>query len=95
MLWYSALLGAQLALAVSTGKVLSRRWEDTAQKHSWNEIPRGWQLLAPAPPGYPLNLKIGLKQHGIEQLVENLLEISDPTHTRYAFLSGSWSTKAI
>ncbi|KAF4612315.1 hypothetical protein D9613_003707 [Agrocybe pediades] len=88
MLWSLPLLWACFAPATLTalaspGKPLSRRWADVAEVHSWNEIPRGWKVLSSAPPDYPLNMRIGLKQYGMDELIENLLEISDPTHPRY------------
>ncbi|KAF4610501.1 hypothetical protein D9613_006689 [Agrocybe pediades] len=81
MLWSSILLLGVAQLCAS--KVLSRRWEDVAEKHSWVEIPKGWQHKAPAPADHLFDMRIGMKQHGIEELIENLMEISDPTHHRY------------
>ncbi|KAF9564221.1 subtilisin-like protein [Agrocybe pediades] len=81
MLWSSILLLGVAQLCAS--KVLSRRWENVAEKHSWVEIPKGWQHKAPAPAGHLFDMRIGMKQHGIEELIENLMEISDPTHHRY------------
>ncbi|KAF9559351.1 subtilisin-like protein [Agrocybe pediades] len=54
------------------------------EKHSWVGIPAGWRHEAAAPASHVFNIKIGLKQQGIEELIENLMEISDPTHVRYA-----------
>ncbi|KDR68017.1 hypothetical protein GALMADRAFT_272863 [Galerina marginata CBS 339.88] len=82
MLWSSILYLGFVQLCAS--RALSRRWDDLAEKHSWVEIPQGWQLKAAAPADHLFELRIGLKQHGIEELIENLMEISDPTHLRYA-----------
>jgi tripeptidyl-peptidase-1 len=80
MLWTSFLL---LGLAqLCTSEVLTKRWDDVAEKHSWVETPRGWQLKGPASSKHIFQLKIGLKQHGLEDLVANLMEISDPAHSR-------------
>jgi len=80
MLWTSFLL---LGLAqLCTSNVLTKRWDDVAEKHSWVETPRGWQLKGPAPSKHIFQLKIGLRQHGMEDLIANLMEISDPTHSR-------------
>ncbi|KAF8903506.1 peptidase S8/S53 domain-containing protein [Gymnopilus junonius] len=82
MLWSSVLLLGAAQLCASS--VLSRRWNDLAEKHSWVDIPRGWQIKGPAPPNHIFELRIGLKQNGMDKLIENLMEISDPTHARYA-----------
>ncbi|PPQ94446.1 hypothetical protein CVT25_002537 [Psilocybe cyanescens] len=82
MLWSSILLLGVAQLA--TSKVLSRRWDDVAEKHSWVEIPNGWQLKESAAPNVIFDLKLGLKQHGMDDLIANLMETSDPAHSRYA-----------
>ncbi|KAF8903507.1 peptidase S8/S53 domain-containing protein [Gymnopilus junonius] len=82
MLWSSIILLVAAQLCAST--VLSRRWNDLAEKHSWVETPRGWQVKGPAPSNHIFELRIGLKQDGMDKLIENLMEISDPTHARYA-----------
>jgi len=68
---------------LSSAKLL-RRWDDFAEKHSWPEVPQGWEYRAAAPQDHTFELRIGLKQHRIEELIENLLEISDPSHERFA-----------
>lgn len=81
MLWRSAFILLLTHLATSTP--LSRRWTDFAEKHSWVEIPQGWELHSEAPSDYSFDLRIGLKQSKMDELIANLMEISDPTHTRY------------
>jgi len=76
---------AHLALATP----LLRRWDDVAEKHSWVEIPRGWEYEAPAPAEYKFNLRISLKQDKIDQLIANLMETSDPSHARYGVSSAT------
>jgi tripeptidyl-peptidase-1 len=82
MLWSSILL--LVAAQLCTSRILSRRWDDVAEKHAWVDIPRGWQLKAPAPANHHFELRIGLNQQGIDELIANLMEISDPTHSRYS-----------
>ncbi|KDR68709.1 hypothetical protein GALMADRAFT_215577 [Galerina marginata CBS 339.88] len=86
MLWSAILLVCSAQLGAS--RALSQRWDDFAEKHSWVDIPRGWKFKfrTAAPPNHLLQLRIGLKQDGIdhEELVENLMEISDAKHTKYA-----------
>ncbi|KAF8972690.1 peptidase S8/S53 domain-containing protein [Flammula alnicola] len=82
MLWSLPLVLGLVQLSAS--KALVKRWDDVAEKHSWVDIPRGWELKAPAPANYMFDLRIGLKQHGIDDLIDNLMEISDPFHSRYS-----------
>lgn len=77
------LLFAQLI----TASPLAQRWNDLAEKHSWVEIPNGWELHSEAPSTYTFDLRIGLKESKMEQLIENLMETSDPTHTRSVHLA--------
>jgi len=63
-------------------KPLLRRWDDVAEKHSWAEIPRGWEYECPAPADHKFTLRIGLKQDKIDTLIANLMETSDPSHPR-------------
>lgn len=80
MLWRSIILLGIAQLAASNG--LTRRWDNVAEKHSWLDIPRGWQQKAPAASDLVFDLKLGLKQLGMDDLISNLMEISDPTHSR-------------
>ena len=61
---------------------LQKRWDDLVEKHSWAEIPRGWNYEAEASSDHLFNLHIGLKQHKFDQLIANLMETSDPFHDR-------------
>ncbi|KAF9482612.1 subtilisin-like protein [Pholiota conissans] len=81
MLWSSFLLLGVAQLALSSPLV--KRFEDFSEKHSWADIPNGWEHKAAAPADYVFDMRIGLKQYGIDDLIENLMEISDPYHARY------------
>ena len=81
MLWSSLLVLGLVQLG--TSKPLLKRWDNLALKHAWSEIPHGWEHKAPAPSNSVLELRIGLKQNGIDDLIDNLMEISDPTNIRY------------
>ena len=52
-------------------------------KHSWVQIPRGWEEHSVPPADHPITLKIALKQDGIDELVKTLYEVSDPGHEKY------------
>lgn len=82
MLWSSTVVLSFLHLCLS--KPLVRCWDDLVEKHSWADIPKGWDFDSPAPANYVFDLRIGVKQAGIEDLIANLMEISDPGHGRYA-----------
>lgn len=93
MLWSSTLV---LALAhISLAKPLSERWENLAEKHSWAEIPRGWQYVSSAPADMVFDLRVGLKQDNIEGLIANLMETSNPSHARYVRYPFHNATKLI
>lgn len=80
MIWSTVLvLGlAQLSIA----KPLAKRWDDFSVKHSWSEIPRGWELHGPAPADHTMDMRIGLKQDKLEELIATLYEVSDPAHEK-------------
>jgi tripeptidyl-peptidase-1 len=71
-----------LAHLVSSASLL-QRWGSFAEKHAWVEIPQGWELQSEAPSDYTFNLYIGLKQGKVNDLIANLMEVSDPSHARY------------
>ncbi|KAG6836128.1 hypothetical protein H0H93_011087 [Arthromyces matolae] len=70
----------QFATATIT---LPRRWEDAHVKHSWVEAPRGWRYHSSPSADHKLDMRIALKQDNIDALIANLMETSDPTHSRY------------
>lgn len=81
MIWSSALILALAQLAASTPV---KRWDDVSVKHAWSEVPNGWRLHGPAPGDHTLDMRIGLKQDKLDQLISSLYEVSDPAHERYA-----------
>jgi tripeptidyl-peptidase-1 len=81
MLWSSLLVLGLVQLGTSI--TLLKRWDNFALKHAWPEVPHGWEHTAPAPSNYLLELRIGLRQNRINDLIDNLMEISDPTSPRY------------
>ena len=80
-LWSSALFLSVLQVSVS--KPIVKRWDDFQVKHSWEDVPRGWELVGPAPADYNLHMKIGLKQDRMHELIDHLYQVSDPAHNRY------------
>src|ERR1700736_4973950 len=81
MFWFAVLPLSLLQLCVS--KPLPKRWNHLSVKHSWTEIPHGWELYGPAPADHTMDMRIGLKQDKLEELISSLYEVSDPAHERY------------
>jgi len=81
MIWPTVVTLTLVLLCVSTPS--SNRWDDFSVKHSWTEIPHGWELHGPAPANYSMNMRIGLKQDKLDELISSLYEVSDPAHERY------------
>ena len=75
----SLLVGATLC------KPLYKRWDDFRVKHAWTDgVPKGWEVVGPAPLEQRLTVRIGLNQGGIDDLVAHLYMASAPSHHRYA-----------
>jgi tripeptidyl-peptidase I len=81
MLWSLFLTLGLGQLCTSTP--LAKRWDDLVEKHSWPEVPRGWQNLGSAPSDHTLDLRIALKQDKFDELVATLFEVSNPEHERF------------
>ncbi|KAF9645510.1 subtilisin-like protein [Thelephora ganbajun] len=65
-------------------KPLHKRWDDFKVKHAWVDgVPKGWEVIGPAPPEYRLAVRIGLRQDRIDDLIAHLYAVSDPNHHRY------------
>jgi hypothetical protein len=87
MIWSSTFIFALVPLCLA--KPLSKRWDNLAEKHSWVDIPRGWEYDSPAPADMTFDLRIGLKQDKLDELIANLMETSDPNHERYVQLQSA------
>ncbi|KAG6845024.1 hypothetical protein H0H87_001545 [Tephrocybe sp. NHM501043] len=81
MIWSAGILLIIAQLGGATP--LTRRWDDVAVKHSWVELPHGWEVHSSAPADYKFDMRVALKQDKIDALIANLWETSDPTHERY------------
>ena len=82
MIWFT-LAFALVHICVS--KPLSKRWDDLSVKHSWTVLPQGWELHGPAPADHIIEMRIGLKQAKLDELISALYQVSDPDHERYLF----------
>ncbi|KAI0059034.1 subtilisin-like protein [Artomyces pyxidatus] len=81
MFWRSLSILAIVPLGLATP--LAPRWEDVRVKHSWKTVPQNWECEGSAPEGTTIDLRIALKPHREEALVEALYEVSDPAHPKY------------
>ncbi|TFY83097.1 hypothetical protein EWM64_g908 [Hericium alpestre] len=72
------------ALALSTAIAsASTSPSDTVVKHSWPQIPHGWEYHTTPDPDHTVSLQVGLKQDRVDELISALHEVSDPAHPRY------------
>ncbi|KDQ59598.1 hypothetical protein JAAARDRAFT_205626 [Jaapia argillacea MUCL 33604] len=54
-----------------------------AVKHSWATTPLGWEHHGTPAPDHPIDLRIGLRQDKIDDLIDALYRVSDPFHSDY------------
>ena len=89
MRWFSVLsiLAAattQLGLATPT----KPRWDDDMMvvKHSLDSIPPKWGCQGHPPAGTTIDLRVALRPHRENALVDALYEVSDPQHPKYVLV---------
>ncbi|CAE6473904.1 unnamed protein product [Rhizoctonia solani] len=68
-----------LAALVATSPIS----QDFTTRHALREIPSGWTRVARAPAGHNIDLRVGLKQARMSDLLAILKEVSDPANTQY------------
>jgi tripeptidyl-peptidase-1 len=87
MYWLSVL---PVLAAVSLGLATpTSRWDDVRAKHSWDSIPEKWECQGHPPAGAAIDLRIALKPHRENALIDALYEVSDPRHSKYVSLAFS------
>ncbi|CAE6421473.1 unnamed protein product [Rhizoctonia solani] len=70
-----------LALAaLAAGSPVS---QDFTTRHTLREVPSGWTAVARAPAEHNIDLRVGLKQARMTDLLAVLGEVSDPANARY------------
>ncbi|KAG8735912.1 hypothetical protein FRC10_010012 [Ceratobasidium sp. 414] len=52
-------------------------------RHTLHEVPTGWKAIDRAPAEHLIDMRIGLKQARMAELLSTLTELSDPIHPRY------------
>jgi tripeptidyl-peptidase-1 len=84
MYWLSVLsVLAAVPLGLSTP--ISPRWDYMRLKHSWESIPEKWECRGHPPTGTAIDLRVSLKPHRENALIDALYEVSDPSHSKYVF----------
>jgi tripeptidyl-peptidase-1 len=88
MYWLPVLPVAVLA-AIPFGLTtpLSPRWDDMRVKHVWGSIPEKWECRGHPPVGTTVDLRIALKPHRENALIDVLYEISDPNHSKFVSIA--------
>jgi hypothetical protein len=57
-------------------------WDDMRLKHSWDSIPEKWECQGHPPAGTTIDLRVALKPHRKNALIDALYEVSDPSHSK-------------
>jgi hypothetical protein len=81
MQWFFV-LSVITSAAISLAKPIAPRWDDMKVKHSWDTIPDIWEHHGHPPDGATIDLRIALKPHRENTLIETLYEVSDPKHPK-------------
>ncbi|KAF8912397.1 peptidase S8/S53 domain-containing protein [Mucidula mucida] len=81
MLWSQLL--ALCAVALASASPLAERYTTLRKRHSWDAPPRGWEFHSIPNAGEVIELRIGLRQGRVDELISSLYEVSEPGHQRY------------
>ena len=88
MYWLSVLPVAVLAtVPFGLTTPLSPRWDDMRVKHVWGSIPEKWECQGHPPVGATMDLRVALKPHRENALIDVLHEVSDPNHSKYVSIT--------
>jgi tripeptidyl-peptidase-1 len=56
-------------------------------KHTWDTVPVNWESLGPPFPGTTIDLRIALKPHRENALIDSLYGVSTPKHPKYVSIT--------
>ena len=87
MLYYRLSVFTVLAALTGFAKALSSRWGEIRVKHSWSNVPENWESLGPPLAGTTINLRIALKPHRENALIDSLYEVSTPNHPKHVSIT--------
>ena len=82
MYWLAA-LSVLAVVPLGLGVLVTPRWDDMRVKHRWDAIPNKWECQGHPPAGTTIDLRIALRPHHENALVDALYEVSDPSHPKY------------
>ena len=82
MYWLSV-LPVLAAFSLGLATPTSPRWDDMRSKHSWDSVPEKWECEGHPPAGTTIDLRVALKPHRENALIDALYEVSDPGHLKY------------
>jgi len=82
MYWLST-LSVLAAVPLTLASPVSPHWDDMQVKHAWDTVPKNWECQGKAPEGSTIDLRIALKPHQENALIDALYEVSDPGHPKY------------
>ncbi|KAF8491622.1 subtilisin-like protein [Russula emetica] len=82
MYWLSV-LSVIAAVPLGLATPISPRWDDMRLKHSWESIPEKWECQGHPPAGTTIDLRVALKPHHENALIDALYEVSDPRRSKY------------
>ena len=85
--WFCVLSALAAVPLTSFALPVASRWGDMRLKHTWNAVPENWESLGPPPSGTMMDLRIALKPHRENALIDTLYEVSSPKHPRRVSLS--------
>jgi hypothetical protein len=99
MHWFS-LLSVFATASIGLANPIAPRWDDMKVKHSWGSVPNKWEYHGHPPDDAIIDLRVALKPHRENALIDALYEVSDPGHpkcvrvfvslvTLYAYLNAS------
>ncbi|KAI0247094.1 subtilisin-like protein [Lactifluus subvellereus] len=82
-MYWPTVLSVLAAAPLGLGTPVAPRWDDMRVKHTWDTIPDKWECQGHPPAGTTIDLRIALKPHRENALVDALYEVSDPKHPKY------------
>ena len=66
----------------SLATLLNARWEDVQVRHTWETVPGNWEIMGAPLAGSTIDIRIALKPHRDNALIEALYKVSSPDHPK-------------
>jgi hypothetical protein len=81
MHWLSVLSFLTTA-SVGLATPIAPRWDDMRVKHSWGSVPEKWEHCGHPSANATIDLRVALKPHRENALIDALYDVSDPKHPK-------------